>query len=184
MKFSPIANNDLISIIEKEGAEVVVPDLMNFFLTSAYNNLYKYKKLEGSYKSMLIGKSIVKIMEAYQKIYRQALSKSKRFEAPDRIEDVAEYTKRFVSLGNQTGEGWLLPGEMLELIKSGCNNIVCMQPFGCLPNHIIGKGVIKAIKKEYPNANIIPIDYDASATSVNQLNRIKLMLATAFNEMD
>ena len=184
VKFSPIANNDLISIIEKEGAEVVVPDLMNFFLTSAYNNLYKYKKLEGSYKSMLIGKSIVKIMEAYQKIYRQALSKSKRFEAPDRIEDVAEYTKRFVSLGNQTGEGWLLPGEMLELIKSGCNNIVCMQPFGCLPNHIIGKGVIKAIKKEYPNANIIPIDYDASATSVNQLNRIKLMLATAFNEMD
>lgn len=184
VKFSPIANNDLISILEREGAEAVVPDLMNFFLCSAYNNLYKSEKLEGGLKSKLSGKLIVKIVETYQKSYYDALKKSKRFETPHRISDIAEYTKRFVSLGNQTGEGWLLPGEMLELIQTGCNNIVCMQPFGCLPNHIIGKGVIKGIKKEYPKANIIPIDYDASATSVNQLNRIKLMLSTAFAEIN
>lgn len=183
VKFSPIANNDLISIIEKEGAEAIVPDLMNFFISSAYNNLYKHDKLEGTYKSKLTGKSIVKILEMYQKPYRYALKNSKRFEVPDKIKYLAEHTKNFVSIGNQTGEGWLLPAEMLELINSGCNNIVCMQPFGCLPNHIIGKGVIKGIKKEFPKANIIPIDYDASATSVNQLNRIKLMLSTAFREI-
>ncbi|WAW15727.1 2-hydroxyacyl-CoA dehydratase [Peptostreptococcus equinus] len=184
VKFSPIANNDLISTLEREGAEAVVPDLMNFFLCCAYNNLYKHEKLEGGLKAKISSKFIVKIVETYQKSYYDALRKSKRFEVPHKISDVAEYTKRFVSLGNQTGEGWLLPGEMLELIQTGCNNIVCMQPFGCLPNHIIGKGAIKGIKREYPKANIIPIDYDASATSVNQLNRIKLMLATAFSEMN
>lgn len=184
VKFSPVANNDLISILEKEGAEAVVPDLMNFFLCSAYNTIYKNEKLEGTLKSKISGRAIIKTVELYQSAYYQALSRSDRFEKPHRISDIAEYTKRFVSLGNQTGEGWLLPGEMLELIKTGCNNIVCMQPFGCLPNHIIGKGAIKGIKREYPNANIIPIDYDASATSVNQLNRIKLMLAAAFDDIN
>ena len=184
VKFSPIANNDLISILEREGAEAVVPELVNFFLAAAYNSVYKRDKLEGTFKSMVGGKAIVKIIEMYQKTYYSALKKSKRFEPPKRISDLAEFTKSFVSLGNQTGEGWLLPGEMLELLESGCNNIVCMQPFGCLPNHIIGKGIIKGIKKEYPKANIIPIDYDASATSVNQLNRIKLMLSTAFDEIN
>lgn len=183
VKFSPIANNDLISILEREGAEAVVPELINFFLAAAYNSIYKKENLEGTFKSMVGGKAIVKIIEMYQKTYYSALKKSKRFEAPKRISDIAQYTKKFVSLGNQTGEGWLLPGEMLELLETGCNNIVCMQPFGCLPNHIIGKGVIKGIKKEYPKANIIPIDYDASASSVNQLNRIKLMLSTAFYEI-
>ncbi|WP_101772854.1 2-hydroxyacyl-CoA dehydratase [Peptostreptococcus faecalis] len=184
VKFSPVANNDLISILEREGAEAVVPELMNFFLAVAYNNNYKHDKLEGSWKSKVGGKAIVKLIENYQKNYCYALKKSKRFDAPMPISDLADYTKHFVSLGNQTGEGWLLPGEMLELIESGCNNIVCMQPFGCLPNHIIGKGAIKGIKKKYPKANIIPIDYDASATSVNQLNRIKLMLSTAFSEIN
>ena len=183
VKFSPIANNDLISILEREGAEAVVPELINFFLAAAYNTVYKKDKLEGTFKSMVGGKAIVKIIELYQTTYYQALKKSKRFDAPQKISDIANNTKKFVSLGNQTGEGWLLPGEMLELLESGCNNIVCMQPFGCLPNHIIGKGVIKGIKRKYPKANIIPIDYDASATSVNQLNRIKLMLSTAFGEI-
>lgn len=182
VKFSPIANNDLIGILEKEGAEAVVPELINFFMACAYNNIYKYKNLEGSWKSMMASKAVVKVLETYMATYTSALKASKRFEPPKKIDDLANFTKSFVSLGNQTGEGWLLPGEMLELLESGCNNIICMQPFGCLPNHIIGKGVIKGIKKEFPKANIIPIDYDASATSVNQLNRIKLMLATAFKE--
>lgn len=88
-----------------------------------------------------------------------------------------------VSIGNQTGEGWFLTGEMMELIHSGAPNIVCTQPFGCLPNHIVGKGVIKAIRKDYPDANIVAIDYDPGASEVNQLNRIKLMLSTAFKKM-
>lgn len=184
VKFSPIANNDLISIIEREGAEAVVPELINFFTCAAYNSIYQSEKLEATFKKKIIGKSIVKLIELYLSTYYYALKKSKRFEPPMKIKDIAEHTKRFVSLGNQTGEGWLLPGEMLELLETGTNNIVCMQPFGCLPNHIIGKGVIKNIKREYPKANIIPIDYDASATSVNQLNRIKLMLSTAFSEIN
>lgn len=184
VKFSPIANNDLISIIEREGAEAVVPELINFFSCAAYNSIYQNEKLEATYKKKLVGKTLVKLIEMYQTTYYYALKNSKRFTPPMKIKDIAEHTKRFVSLGNQTGEGWLLPGEMLELIETGTNNIVCMQPFGCLPNHVIGKGIIKNIKREYPKANIIPIDYDASATSVNQLNRIKLMLSTAFSEIN
>lgn len=184
VKFSPLANNDLISILENEGAEAVVPELLNFFLAVAYNSVYKHKNLEGTFKSKIKGIAVVKVFETYLRTYYYALKKSKRFEPPMKIHNLAKYTERFVSLGNQTGEGWLLPGEMLELLETGCNNIVCMQPFGCLPNHIIGKGVIKKIKKEYPKANIVPIDYDASATSVNQLNRIKLMLSTAFAEIN
>ena len=184
VKFSPIANNDLIGILEREGAEAVVPELINFFMACAYNNIYKHKNLEGSWRSMVASKAVVKILETYMATYTSALKASKRFDPPKKIDNLAELTKSYVSLGNQTGEGWLLPGEMLELLEAGCNNIVCMQPFGCLPNHIIGKGVIKGIKKDFPKANIIPIDYDASATSVNQLNRIKLMLSTAFRETE
>lgn len=184
VKFSPIANNDLIHVLEREGAEAVVPDLMNFFLTAAYNTIYKKDKLEGTLKAKLSGKAVIKVIEIYQKTYYDALKKSKRFEEPQRISTIAEKTKPFVSLGNQTGEGWLLPGEMVELLETGCENIVCMQPFGCLPNHIIGKGIIKGIKRKYKKANIIPIDYDASATTVNQLNRIKLMLSTAFKQLE
>ena len=107
------------------------------------------------------------------------MKKSKHFDPPANIYDLVEYAKPIVSIGNQTGEGWFLTGEMMELIHSGVNNIVCTQPFGCLPNHIVGKGVIKEIRKEYPLANIVAIDYDPGASEVNQLNRIKLMLASA-----
>ena len=107
------------------------------------------------------------------------LAKSRHFTAPARIHELADMAQDFVSLGNQTGEGWFLTGEMLELIHSGVNNIVCAQPFGCLPNHIVGKGVIKELRRKYPGANVIAVDYDPGASEVNQLNRIKLMLATA-----
>ena len=108
-----------------------------------------------------------------------ALKKSRRFEAPVPIEQVAEMAKPFLSLGNQYGEGWFLTGEMVELIVSGTPNIVCIQPFACLPNHVVGKGVIKVLRKEYPEANIAAVDYDPGASEVNQLNRIKLMLSQA-----
>ena len=109
----------------------------------------------------------------------KALENSKRFEPPMKIEDVAELAKPFLSLGNQYGEGWFLAGEMAELITTGTPNIVCIQPFACLPNHVVGKGVIKAMKNMYPQANIAAVDYDPGASEVNQVNRIKLLLSAA-----
>jgi predicted nucleotide-binding protein (sugar kinase/HSP70/actin superfamily) len=109
----------------------------------------------------------------------KALTASKHFEPPVRIERLAEMASEIVSLGNQTGEGWFLTGEMLELIHSGAGNIVCTQPFACLPNHVVGKGVIKELRRRHPESNIVAIDYDPGASEVNQLNRIKLMLSTA-----
>lgn len=184
VKFHPIANNNLIDIIESEGAEAVVPELTNFFLTCAYNTIYKNKYLEGSYKNRISGELFIKIIDSYQKVYKRELDKSKRFSSPEHIKDMAQKTSSVVSLGNQTGEGWLLTGEMISLIHEGVNNIICMQPFGCLPNHIIGKGSIKGLKQLYSDVNIIPIDYDPSASEVNQLNRIKLMLSKAFKAID
>ena len=110
---------------------------------------------------------------------RNAFEQSVHFDPPAKISQLADYAKDIVSLGNQTGEGWFLTGEMLELIHTGVNNIVCIQPFGCLPNHVVGKGVIKELRRQHPLANIVAIDYDPGASEVNQLNRIKLMLSTA-----
>jgi predicted nucleotide-binding protein (sugar kinase/HSP70/actin superfamily) len=114
----------------------------------------------------------------------KALNASQRFEAPAAIETLASKAKEIVSIGNQTGEGWFLTGEMIELIETGAPNIVCMQPFACLPNHVTGKGAIKALRKKYPQSNIVAVDYDPGASEVNQLNRIKLMLSTAFKNMN
>ena len=140
--------------------------------------------MEGSYKNRISGELFIKIIDSYQKVYKRELDKSKRFSSPEHIKDMAQKTSSVVSLGNQTGEGWLLTGEMISLIHEGVNNIICMQPFGCLPNHIIGKGSIKGLKQLYSDVNIIPIDYDPSASEVNQLNRIKLMLSKAFKAID
>ena len=118
-------------------------------------------------------------LETIRGIAAKELKASVHFDPPSKITDLAEYAKGIVSLGNQTGEGWFLTGEMLELIHSGVNNIVCTQPFGCLPNHVVGKGVIKELRHQYPLSNIVAIDYDPGASEVNQLNRIKLMLSTA-----
>ena len=183
VKFHPLANNDLVDIIEKEGGEAVVPELINFFYNCFLNTTYKYKYLEGTWLSKEIGNSVIWIMENYQKTYKKYLEKSNRFSSPKSIKSLANKTEKIISPCNQTGEGWLLTGEMIELLDDGVNNIICMQPFGCLPNHITGKGQIKELKRIYSNANIIPIDYDPSASETNQLNRIKLMLSTAFENM-
>ncbi len=115
---------------------------------------------------------------------KKALSNSKNFRAPTRIEEKAKLAGKLISLGNQTGEGWFLTGEMIELVEHGVENIVCVQPFACLPNHVVGKSMIKPIRKEYPYANIAAIDYDPGASEVNQLNRIKLMLSVAFSNLE
>jgi len=179
VKFHPTANNDIVGLLEAEGAEAVVPDLLDFFLYSTYNSKFKVEKLGFRKRGGLIADIVVGAIEWYRKHMCAALSESKRFEPPTRIDRLAEMAEPIVSIGNQTGEGWFLTAEMVELIHSGASNIVCTQPFACLPNHVTGKGIIKELKRLYPLANIVAIDYDPGASEVNQLNRIKLMLSVA-----
>ena len=179
VKFAPAANNHLVELLESEGAEAVVPDLLDFMLYCFYNQIYKADHLGMSKKTALISKLGIDALEFLRGSARKAFEKSKNFTPPVRIYQTVEYAKTIVSIGNQTGEGWFLTGEMVELIHSGVNNIVCTQPFACLPNHVVGKGVIKELRRQYPLSNIVAIDYDPGASEVNQLNRIKLMLSTA-----
>lgn len=179
VKFHPGANNNLINILEAEGAEVVLGDLTDFLLYCLYNSDFKNKKLGKSYKTKVFSDVAIKYIEYYRDPIRQMLKESTRFKAPKTIEEIGERAGELISLGNQYGEGWLLTGEMIELVSEGVENIVCVQPFGCLPNHITGKGMIKGIRDLYPHANIVPIDYDPGASVTNQINRIKLMLSKA-----
>ena len=179
VKFLPSANNYLVDLLEAEGAEAVMPDLMGFLLYCAENANFKAKHLGLSKKSAFINNTVIKLLEWFRKTAKKELAASNRFTPPSSIKETAALAQKIVSLGNQTGEGWLLTGEMIELIHMGASNIVCCQPFACLPNHIVGKGVIKELRLEFPEANIIAVDYDPGASEVNQLNRIKLMLSTA-----
>ncbi len=179
VKFLPAANNYLVDLLEAEGAEAVVPDLTDFLLYCFYNQNFKATNLGMSRKSQVACNMGIKFFEWLRSAARDEFEKSKHFDPPAHIETLAKYANEIVSHGNQTGEGWFLTGEMLELIHTGTNNIVCTQPFACLPNHIVGKGVIKKLRHEYPLSNIVAIDYDPGASEVNQLNRIKLMLSTA-----
>ena len=183
VKYAPAANNHLVELLESEGAEAVVPDLLDFLLYCFYNQIYKANHLGTSKKAALLSKLGIDALEFLRQSPRKAFEKSKHFNPPVSIYQTVEYAKPIVSIGNQTGEGWFLTGEMVELIHSGVNNIVCTQPFGCLPNHVVGKGVIKELRKQYPLSNIVAIDYDPGASEVNQLNRIKLMLSTAQKNM-
>lgn len=183
VKFHPTANNDIVGLLEAEGAEAVVPDLTGFLLYCCYNSVQKTKYLGGKVKTKLLAQTGISIIEFYRKTLLKVLRESERFDAPESIQLLGKYAEPIVSLCNQTGEGWFLTAEMIELIRSGVNNIVCTQPFGCLPNHVVGKGVIKELKRKYPLSNIVAIDYDPGASEVNQLNRIKLMLASAMKNM-
>ena len=184
VKFHPTANNNIISLLEDEGAEVVVPDLIDFFLYTAHNSNIRYEILSGKFKSSMFSTMAIKFIERYRKDMVKALKESERFEPPKTIYELADLAKKHLSLGNQTGEGWFLTAEMVELIESGVNNILCLQPFACLPNHITGKGMIKELRRSYPKSNVAAIDYDPGASEVNQLNRIKLMLSVAFKNIE
>ena len=179
VKYMPLANNHLVELLEREGAEVVVPDLLDFFNYCVFGSQYKAEYLGTKKSSVIVSKAAIRLIAALRKPATDALNESKRFEAPLSVYRIAEMTKPFLSLGNLYGEGWFLAGEMIELITHGTPNVVCIQPFACLPNHVVGKGVIKALKKAYPQSNIAAVDYDPGASEVNQLNRIKLMLSTA-----
>jgi predicted CoA-substrate-specific enzyme activase len=183
VKYHPNANNDIVDIIEREGGEAVVLDLIDFFLYGMYSKEYNYKHLSGGFLAMLGNKIAIEIVESFRKPAVIALKNSKRFRPPERIEHVAEKASKLISLGNQCGEGWLLTGEMIELIDQGVPNIVCLQPFACLPNHVSGKGMIKALREYNKMANIAAIDYDPGASDTNQLNRIKLMMTTAHQNL-
>ncbi|MCL1982338.1 MAG: 2-hydroxyacyl-CoA dehydratase [Clostridiales bacterium] len=183
VKYHPTANNDIVGTIEKEGGEAVVLDLVDFFLYGMHSKDFNFRHLSGKYSTMLGNKWAVRLVERFRQPARAALAESKRFEPPLFIEETAAKAKKILSLGNQCGEGWLLTGEMIDLIDSGVENIVCLQPFACLPNHVTGKGMVKALRKYNPLANIVAVDYDPGASDVNQLNRIKLMMATAYKNL-
>ncbi|MDY3915191.1 MAG: acyl-CoA dehydratase activase-related protein [Selenomonadaceae bacterium] len=179
VKYHPVANNHIEQVIVEEGGEVVMPDFVDFFLYGAHDAISKHKLLAGKKKNVYLSKMFIQVIEFFRAPLRKALAKSRHFDAPESIYETAELASRHVSLGNMAGEGWFLTGEMVELIHQGVPNVVCLQPFGCLPNHITGKGVMHELRESYQGANITAIDCDAGASEVNQLNRIKLMMAVA-----
>ncbi|MEG0365402.1 MAG: 2-hydroxyglutaryl-CoA dehydratase, partial [Coprobacillus sp.] len=183
VKFHPTANNQIVEIIENEGGEAVMPDLIDFFQYCFYSTEFEHAHFDAKKSSVMLCNFAIKFIDYLRKDMIKALKQSIRFNAPTPIDEIAKKASEIVSIGNQTGEGWFLTGEMIELIEEGAPNIVCMQPFACLPNHVTGKGVIKALRKKYPESNIVAVDYDPGASEVNQLNRIKLMLSTAFKNM-
>ena len=184
VKYHPGANRNLVDLLESEGAEAVVPDLIGFFLYTLVDTDFNYQNLGMSLKSLIACRTTTKLIEYFQAPAFKALAGSKRFDAPVNIDKLAEMVKPILQVGNNAGEGWFLTGEMIELIHSGVSNILCLQPFACLPNHVTGKGMIKPLRAHFPEANIAPIDYDPGASEVNQLNRIKLMLSVAFKRLN
>ena len=183
VKFLPAANNYLAELLEKEGAEAVVPDLIDFMSYSFYNQNFKAEHLGTKKSTARMANMAIWGIDHVRGAANEAFKKSRHFTPSANIAELARMAAPIVSMGNQTGEGWFLTGEMLELIHSGAPNIVCTQPFACLPNHVVGKGVIKELRRRYPESNIVAIDYDPGASEVNQLNRIKLMLSTARKNM-
>ncbi len=179
VKFMPLANNHLIDMLEGEGMEVVMPDFVEFLEYCFWNAIYRERYLGGTKTGSCMAKTGVAIMDNVRKRIFKALDRSKHFHSPTHLKKVRDDASDVIQIGNQCGEGWFLAGEIIDLVKNHVDNVVCIQPFGCLPNHIAGKGIIKRVKELYPQANILAIDYDPSASRVNQLNRIKLMLENA-----
>ena len=181
VKFQPDANNDAVRVIEEEGCEAVLPGLTAFFLQGMYTADYKWQNFGlGTVRSRIGQRIAVWAIEQFERPMRRALAATGgKFDVPDTISGLAERAQQVISLGTQAGEGWLLVGEMVELIEHGTPNIICAQPFACLPNHVVGRGMFAELRRQYPMANVVSIDYDPGASEVNQLNRIKLMVATA-----
>ena len=179
VKYAPLGNNDLANFLLSEGVEPVIPGLMDFIIFKVYNRDVDVDLYGGHIAKKKLCRFLEKYLMKYQHALIDALKRSNRFRAPGDFNDLHRMIQGYLGDGNKMGEGWLLTAEMLELIHTGVPNIVCTQPFGCLPNHIVGKGMIRRIKEDYPDSNIVAIDYDPGATRINQENRIKLMLANA-----
>ncbi|WP_080803882.1 2-hydroxyacyl-CoA dehydratase [Arabiibacter massiliensis] len=179
VKFHPTANNQIVDVIEREGCEAVVPGLAEFFLFGIAGGIFQKDPLGRSAKGALGSRIGLWAIAKLRAPVTKALAASSRFEPPADIYELAEYASEILSLCNSMGEGWLLTAEMVELIRTGAPNVVCTQPFACLPNHVVGKAVIKELRRRYPDSNIVAVDYDPGASEVNQLNRIKLMISVA-----
>ncbi len=182
IKYHHFGNNDLAKELELEGCEVTIPELMGFVKYVVYNQIVKTEILNGKKSTSYISKKALDIIDWYEKTAKEQL-KDTRFRSTTNIYELAKNVEPILSKGNQTGEGWFLTAEMVELLKEGVENILCVQPFACLPNHIVGKSVIKRMKELYPNANIVAIDYDPGSSVSNQLNRMKLMLSVAKDKL-
>ena len=178
VKFSPFANNHIVDFIESEGGEARTSSLMSFINYCIYSDNFLKERFKGK-MATLQTKAALALTGFYTGFVNRALARCERFKKEDFIGNIADKTSKFISIGHQSGEGWFLMGEMIELIEHGVPNIVCVQPFGCLPNHITGKGMIKRLKESYSYSNIVSIDYDPAYSEVNQINRIKLMLSVA-----
>ena len=180
IKYHPFGNNFVADLLEKEGAEVILPDFMGFVKFVAANGVISHKMLKSNGLKSTLSDVGLKLINIFEKDEKKALEKSKKGYLPTcDIWHLADNVKEVLSTGNQTGEGWFLTAEMLEYMENGIQNIVCVQPFACLPNHVVGKGVIKTIRDIYPEANIVPVDYDPGASEANQTNRIKLLMTVA-----
>ncbi len=179
VKFAPLGNNSLEEFLLSENTEPVLAGLMDFALYCMYNSVIDHELYGRSAKAAMIGKTLYHFTLSKQKDIIRAIEKQGLFRAPSYFDDVRKASQKIIGSGVKMGEGWLLPAEMVELIEEGVLNIVCAQPFGCLPNHIVGKGMVRKIKETYPEANIVSIDYDPGASKINQENRIKLMLSSA-----
>ena len=180
IKYHPFGNNYAAEMLEKEGAEVILPDFMGFVKFMATHKITFNQLLNSNKISATVSKIALKLIDLMEKDTKIALEKSSKNYLPTcDIYHLEDKVKDILSIGNQTGEGWFLTAEMVEYIENDIPNIVCVQPFACLPNHVVGKGVIKTIRSKYPMANITPVDYDPGASETNQANRIKLMMAVA-----
>ncbi len=184
VKYSSMANNDLENFLVNQDCEVMVPGVMGFMMFKIDNRIEDINLYGGNPAKKKVCQLLMKYCEMLEKMLYNAVSENSEFLPPSKYAHIKQLITGVVGLGNKMGEGWLLTAEMLELAESGYGNIICAQPFGCLPNHIVGKGMIRKVKEIYPKANIVPIDYDPGATKVNQENRIKLMLAVAREEGD
>ena len=179
VKYSRLGNNNLEELLAQEGCEVMIPGILNFVMYSMEVNLDDIALYGGSKAKAALVRRMMAYLCSIEKAMIDAVKQYPRFQAPSPFYHTKSLAKGIIGYGCKMGEGWLLTAEMAELIDAGYGNIICTQPFGCLPNHIVGKGMIRKLKEVYPISNIVPIDYDPSATSVNQENRIKLMLAIA-----
>ena len=180
IKYHPFGNNDVANLLEKEGAEVVLPDFLGFIKFIASNKVITNQMMKNDNKKSMLFNMAIKLIDLFERDTKKALAKSKKGYLPTcDIWHLADNVKSVLSTGNQTGEGWFLTAEMLEYMEYDIPNIVCVQPFACLPNHVVGKGVIKTIRDMYPDANIVPVDYDPGASEANQTNRIKLLMTVA-----
>ena len=183
IKFNDFSNNNIIDLLEQEGAEVIAPDLMSFLLYCGYGGKLEHENICPNSKILFTSNIAIRALEFLRKDMQNALNNSKRFSMSPKGHDLAKCAQKYISLGNQVGDGWIVTGEIVDYVKNDVTNILSMQPFGCLPGHVVSKGIIKKLKEDYKNVNIASIDYDPSETKVNQLNRIRLMMSVAHKNL-